>query len=301
MVTVHPHCPKCGASLESGGVSSGGEDRRCLECGSLLGISQASSLSSEGSEETVDVPPDHPDPRGASAKKSWHEIPGYAILGELGHGGMGVVYKARQVSLGRLVALKMILAGAHARPEVVARFRAEAKTIAQLQHTTIVQVHEVGEHDGLQFLSLEFVKGTTLAKRLASDPQPGRAAAELVEMLARAVAVAHQRGIIHRHLKPSNILLALPPAESRDPLTDQTNAEALYGIPKISDFGLAKQLDSESDDQGQTYTGCILGTPAYMAPEQASGNSADVGPAVDIHALGVILYEMLTGHPPFKV
>ncbi|MBM4072136.1 MAG: hypothetical protein FJ271_24900 [Planctomycetes bacterium] len=206
-------------------------------------------------------------------------IPGYAILGVLGHGGMGVVYKAKHLALNRLVALKMIVTGAHAGPQLLARFRAEAQAVARLQHPNIVQVFEIGEHDGLPFFSLEFVEGGSLSRKLAGNPQNPRAAAELVRPLSQAMQVAHQAGIIHRDLKPGNVLL---------------NAD---GVPKIADFGLAKQLDSPA---GQTQSGAILGTPSYMAPEQAAGKTAAIGPAADVYALGAILYEMLTGRPPFK-
>jgi tetratricopeptide (TPR) repeat protein/WD40 repeat protein len=203
----------------------------------------------------------------------------YEILGELGRGGMGVVYRARQQGLNRLVALKMILAGEHAGSQHLARFRAEAEAVARLQHPNVVQVHEVGEQDGRPFFSMEFVEGGSLAGKLAGTPQPARPAAELVEVLARAIQAAHQRGIVHRDLKPANILLAAD------------------GTPKISDFGLAKKLDEAA---GQTASGAILGTPSYMAPEQASGGKRPVGPAADVYALGAILYELLTGRPPFK-
>jgi serine/threonine protein kinase len=206
-------------------------------------------------------------------------VPGYEIMGELGRGGMGVVFKARQVRLERLVALKMIKAGAGAGPEQVARFRAEAEAVARLQHPNIVQIHEVGEHRGHPFFSLEFVEGGSLAQRIAGAPFAARAAAELVETLARAVHFAHERGIIHRDLKPSNVLLTPD------------------GAPKITDFGLAKQL---GDDAGQTLSGVILGTPSYMAPEQAGGRNQEIGPATDVYALGAILYELLTGRPPFR-
>jgi serine/threonine protein kinase len=204
-------------------------------------------------------------------------IRGYEILEELGRGGMGVVYKARQISLKRIVALKMILAGAHASPQDLARFRREAEAVAQLQHPNIVQIHEVGEQDGCPFFSLEFVDGGSLAQRLTGTPQPASWSAGLIETVARAVHVAHQRGIVHRDIKPGNVLLTAA------------------GVAKITDFGLAKRLQDESV---HTRTGSIMGTPGYMAPEQAEGKKA-VGPPADIYALGAILYECLTGRPPF--
>jgi tRNA A-37 threonylcarbamoyl transferase component Bud32 len=192
---------------------------------------------------------------------------------------MGVVYKARQVKLKRLVALKMILAGAHAGPKELARFRIEAEAVARMQHPNIVQIYEIGEHDGLPFFSLEFVEGGTLEAKMGRKPMPFDEAAQLIETLARAVHVAHQRGIVHRDLKPANVLL-----------TPQ-------GQPKITDFGVAKQLDAM---EGQTGTGAIMGTPIYMAPEQAAGKAREIGPATDVYSLGAMLYVMLTGQPPFR-
>jgi serine/threonine protein kinase/tetratricopeptide (TPR) repeat protein len=205
------------------------------------------------------------------------EVPGYQVLGLLGRGGMGVVYRARHVQLDRLVALKMLRDGA-ANLEDLPRFRTEAQAVARFQHPNIVQIYEVGEHQGQPYLALELVDGTSLDRKLAGTPQPPRQAAELAAVLARAVHAVHERGIIHRDLKPGNVLLT---------------AE---GAPKIGDFGLAKQLDV---DAGQTRSGDVLGTPAYMAPEQAAGRTREVGPAADVYALGAILYEMLTGRPPF--
>ncbi len=205
-------------------------------------------------------------------------IPGYEIDAVLGYGGMGVVYKARQIGLGRTVALKMILAGAHASPEHLSRFRSEAEAVARLHHVNIVQIYEIGEHEGRPFFSLEYVEGGSLDKRLAGSAQPPRDAAHMIETLARAVHAAHHQGIVHRDLKPANILLTAD------------------GVPKITDFGLAKRLESE----GQTTTGAVLGTPSYMSPEQAAGKSRELGPAADVYALGAIFYEMLTGRPPHR-
>ena len=204
-------------------------------------------------------------------------VPGYEILGELGRGGMAVVYRARQLALGREVALKVVLAGDHAAPELRARFRREAEAVARLRHPGVVQVYDVGEHNGLPYFSMELVEGGTLKDRLrAGSPDP-RETAALVEAVARSVHTAHSAGVVHRDLKPANILLGPE--------------------PKIADFGLA--LDRDAGENGWTQTGDVLGTPAYMAPEQAQGRRADVGPCTDIHALGVILYEALTGRTPF--
>jgi WD40 repeat protein/tRNA A-37 threonylcarbamoyl transferase component Bud32 len=216
---------------------------------------------------------------GPAALRDRINIPGYEILGELGRGGMGVVYKARHLKLNRLVALKMILSGIHAGADELKRFRNEAEAVASVQHPNLVQIYEIGEHDGHPFFSLEFVDGRTLALTLGGKPQPPHSAALMVEQLARAVHAAHQSGIIHRDLKPSNVLLTAA------------------GVPKITDFGLAKRLDGTGV---QTATGDVLGTPSYMAPEQAAGLVHEVGPATDTYALGVILYEMLTGRPPFQ-
>src|SRR5262245_27685604 len=234
-------------------------------------------------------------------------VPGYEILGELGRGGMGVVYKARQVSLGRLVALKMILAGAHASADDRKRFRAEAEAVARLQHANIVQIHEIGESEGHPFFSLEFVEGPSLAQRLAGNPLRAADAAALVETLARAVHYAHERGIVHRDLKPANVLLQIADCRlqietiPRDGQAASSSAKSAISnlqsaIPKIADFGLAKQLGA---DAGQTRTGAVMGTPDYISPEQAAG-AKGVGPAADVYSLGAILYECLTGRPPFR-
>ncbi len=205
-------------------------------------------------------------------------MPGYEILGELGRGGMGVVYKARQRRLNRVVALKMILAGDYAGPDAVERIMAEAEIVARLQHPNIVQIYAIGDCDGRPYVELEYVAGGSLGDRLDGTPWPPRAAARLVESLALAMAEAHRMGIIHRDLKPANILM-----------TDD-------GTPKITDFGLAKSLEKES---GLTRTESILGSPRYMAPEQAEGHTREVGPSADVYALGTSLYELLTGRPPF--
>ena len=206
-------------------------------------------------------------------------VPGYEIEGELGRGGMGVVYKARQIRLNRLCALKMILAGPHADPEAFIRFLGEAEAVARLNHPHIIQIHRTGEVDGLPFLELEYVDGESLAAQLNGTPWAPRRAAALVEVLARAMAEAHRLGVIHRDLKPANVLMT----------GDDT--------PKITDFGLAKALGSDS---GLTRTNSVIGSPSYMAPEQAEGHARDAGPPTDIYSLGAILYELLTGRPPFK-
>jgi serine/threonine protein kinase len=251
----------------------------------------------------------------------------YELLECIGRGGMGVVYKARQLALNRIVALKAILAGQDAAPDQRARFRREAETMARLRHPNIVPVYSVGERDGCPYFSMEFVEGHNLAQRIAGKPQPERQAARWVEIVARAVSYAHQQGLVHRDLKPSNVVLT----------TD--------GVPKITDFGLAKFLGAEPGamvadvgtgaapdgelamptvegvqeastpnensvsagarpravgPESVTVTGMTLGTPAYMAPEQAAGHTSEVGPLSDVYALGAILYELLTGQAPYS-
>jgi tetratricopeptide (TPR) repeat protein len=246
-------------------VSPGPEDRAPTTRGPAAGHAQMTD--SGLGVETVTAAPPTP------------VIPGYQIHGKLGHGGMGVVYQAEQVALKRTVALKVVLAGGHADAERLARFRGEAEAVARLKHSNIVQIYEVGEHGGLPFFSLEYVEGGSLQQRLNGTPLPAPAAAALLEVLARAMHHAHEEGIVHRDLKPSNILL------------DR------HGIPKIADFGLAKRLD---EGARHTASGAVLGTPSYMAPEQAAGHTAAVGHLADVYALGAILYETLTGRPPFK-
>jgi non-specific serine/threonine protein kinase/serine/threonine-protein kinase len=205
-------------------------------------------------------------------------FPGHETIGKIGHGGMGAVYKARDTELERIVAIKTIAEGRFARPDQRERFRAEARAIARLRHPNIIAIHAIGEHDDQPYLTLEYAEGGSLAQRLIEKPMAPREAAGLLETLARAVHAAHQAGVVHRDLKPSNILLTA------------------QGVPKVSDFGLAKLMDAES---GRTVTGQVMGSPSFMAPEQAEGRSKDVGPAADIYSLGSILYQALTGRPPF--
>jgi serine/threonine-protein kinase len=204
---------------------------------------------------------------------------GYELLARLGRGGAGVVYMARQLGLNRLVALKHLRAGPYAEPDERARFRTEGEALARVRHPNVVQVYEVGEYDGQAYLSMELVEGGSLARRLAGGPLPEREAAELVQVLAHAVHAIHQKGVVHRDLKPGNVLLEAD------------------GAAKVSDFGLAKLLDAAAEN---THTGTVLGTASYMAPEQAEGRSRHVEPAADVWALGAILYECLTGRRPFQ-
>jgi serine/threonine protein kinase len=206
----------------------------------------------------------------------------YELLTEIARGGMGVVYRARQTTLDRIVALKMILSGRLANPDDVMRFHAEAEAAARLKHPNIVPVHDVGECDGQHYFTMDYIEGLSLDQKLAQGPLPGKAAARYVRILARAVQYAHRQGILHRDLKPSNVLIDME---------DE---------PHITDFGLAKRLGDGKAGSGQTRSGAILGTPSYMAPEQAQGRTAQMGPAADVYSLGAILYELLTGRPPFR-
>ncbi|WP_165247701.1 WD40 repeat domain-containing serine/threonine protein kinase [Paludisphaera soli] len=215
--------------------------------------------------------------RGATPRLP--EVPGYEVLSELGRGAMGVVYEARQVDLDRIVALKMVLAGPHAGPGELDRFRAEALAVARIGNPGIVQVFEIGEADGLPYIALEYVGGGDLKEHLGGAPIPAAEAAGLALAISRAVAAAHRAGVVHRDLKPANVLMTPE------------------GEPKVADFGLAKRLGGES---GRTGDGAMLGTPCYMSPEQAGGRNGQVGPGADVYALGAILYEMLAGRPPFQ-
>jgi hypothetical protein len=236
---------------------------------------------SPGAEPPVGVPP--------------RAIAGYELLDELGRGGMGVVFKALQVSLGRMVALKMVLAGDFQRPEGRARFLAEAAAVARLQHPNVVQIFECGTHEDRPYFSMELCQGGSLAERLRSGPLLPREAAALLQAVAEGVQAAHDKSIIHRDLKPANILLASggrespgeePSPGSLPPLTDF--------VPKITDFGLAKQANKDA-----TGSGTVFGTPSYMAPEQTVDARA-LDHRADVYALGAILYECLVGRPPFQ-
>jgi eukaryotic-like serine/threonine-protein kinase len=265
-------CQECQSELE--GLTRDCRQGRPDEKAVPLGAAEMIALLEQNPVSGIPpllLPPKTPQP--------WPRIPGYEILGELGQGSMGIVYKARQVKLKRIVALKMILAGKEARAFLV-RFQNEAEAVARLQHPNIVRLYEVCQFEGQPFLVMEYVPGGNLLDRFGGTPLPARQAAQLVEVLARAMHHAHQLGIIHRDLKPANILLA-----------DED-------IPKITDFGLAKFL--LKPEAGQTVTGAVMGTASYMAPEQAQGKNKEVSFATDVYALGAILYEELTGRPPFK-
>ncbi|HMP02418.1 MAG TPA: serine/threonine-protein kinase [Gemmatales bacterium] len=219
------------------------------------------------------------DPNHPLLQRDGLEIPGFELLGEIGRGNMGVIYKARQTKLNRVVALKMILSGKHADSTQLKRFQTEAESVGRLHHPNIVQIYNVGEYEDQPYLVMEYIDGGSLDRKLRGRTLPAKQAAQLVQTLARAIQAAHEQGIIHRDLKPGNILLTA------------------RGVPKITDFGLAKKLD---EDMRATATGTILGTPSYMAPEQARANKLPVSPATDVYGLGAILYELLTGRPPFK-
>jgi serine/threonine protein kinase/WD40 repeat protein len=246
-----------------------------------------------------------------------HALEGFELLEVLGSGGMGVVFKARQLSLNRLVAVKMLLSSTPVTIEQLARFRTEAEVLARLQHPNIVQIYEIGEHEGRPYIVMEYVSGPDLARKIAGKPQPAKMAAELVAVLAAALQAVHRCGILHRDLKPANILLQeeQDTKNTKNTKTEQLEPESgraerpldassfpwdsgpLWCSPKITDFGIAKRLNAGS---GWTSSGAILGTPSYMAPEQACSGPKDLGPPTDIYAVGAILYELLTGRPPFE-
>ncbi|HTL56275.1 MAG TPA: protein kinase [Candidatus Limnocylindrales bacterium] len=262
---IHQLCPRCGSAFIR---ASGGVCARCL-LETALSEPDAALLPSPSEEIQID------------GDSSLGRVSRYELLEEIAHGGMGIVYRARDTALNRVVALKLMLAGQFAGAREVKRFRAEAEAAARLDHPNIVPIYEVGEQDGRPFFSMKFMDGGTLTERLSTGGSPIdlRQAAVLLAKIARAVHHAHQRAVLHRDLKPGNILL------------DQ------QGEPHVSDFGLAKCLDSTD---GFTMTGAMLGSPSYMSPEQAAGHADQLTTASDIYSLGALFYQLLTGRPPFE-
>lgn len=259
-------CPKCGKVLPA--------DAPVGVCPKCLLAAGLDSFDDEGIEQTDGLSSSDQ----AAPVTTIRYFGDYELLEEIARGGMGVVYKGRQVSLNRIVALKMILSGELAGQDDVERFHNEAQAAANLKHPNIVAIHEVGRHEGRYYFSMDYIEGQSLAAVIQEGPLPARKAAEYVKTIAGAVHFAHQRGTLHRDLKPQNVLV-------------DTNDQ-----PLITDFGLAKRV---TGDSGLTATGAVLGTPSYMSPEQASGRQADIGPHSDVYSLGAILYELLTGRPPF--
>jgi tRNA A-37 threonylcarbamoyl transferase component Bud32 len=231
------------------------------------------ALQAEG-ETVVETPPEN-----SCATHTGRVFGNYDVLEQIGQGGMGVVYRARQRGLGRVVALKLLLAGSRATEAEIKRFHTEAKAAATLKHPHVVAIHEVGEHEGQHYFSMDYVEGQSLAEVIRRTPLPAARAARYVKIIAEAIHYAHERGILHRDLKPHNVLI-----DAQDE-------------PRITDFGLARQIDVESD---LTISGAVLGTPSYMPPEQAAGNRREIGRASDVYSLGAILYDLLTGRPPFR-
>ena len=283
-------CPHCAATVESlhDADSVVSRLRNCLpapappvdpECERLAAVARLIPLEPTGvvtdMAETKTLAPGGKPEAPAPPRR----FGAYDLLDKLGYGGMGVVWKARQVRLNRLVALKMIRFGPASGAGEQERFRREGEAVARVRHPNIVEVYDAGEYEGQPYFAMELLEGGTLARRLRDRPYEPRAAAELVRTLARAVQAAHEAGVVHRDLKPSNVLFGAD------------------GAPRVADFGLAKMLDAEA---GQTRAGDVLGTPSYMAPEQARGDATAVGPPTDVHALGAILYELLSGKPPFR-
>ena len=250
-------CPRCRAALRK--ALPGGLCPACV-------IAQALSVPDSGEEED------------AVELGHLRYFGNYELISEIARGGMGIVYRARQNGLKRVVALKIISAGGFASPDVVRRFKAEAQLAAALEHPHIVPIYEIGEHDGHPYFSMCLIEGQTLSNRIQQHPLDVPSSARLLIKLARAVHFAHQRGILHRDLKPANVLV------------DSS------GEPHLTDFGLAKLLDS---DAALTHTNAILGTPSYMAPEQARGDSQGLTTGTDVYSLGAILYHCLAGAPPF--
>ena len=250
---------------------------RCEKCGADL-----TAYTAEGLCPACMLESGVEDERGVEQLAAPAEMPSvfgeYELLEEIARGGMGVIYKARQTRLNRFVAVKMMLGGPFGDPKNLARFRAEAKTVAQLQHPNIIAIHEVGEHDGLPFFSMDYVEGRNLSEIVGNTPLPIARAARYVKAISEAVHYAHQHGVLHRDLKPSNVLI-----DSSDQ-------------PRVTDFGLAKSLEGDSS---LTISGQVLGSPSFISPEQAAGKSDGVGPASDVYSLGAILYHLLTTRPPF--
>ena len=265
--THAPHPPGAGPVVpDGGGTASGGNTDPGPSDAAPGTVVQSPDAAARAAVES------------AAGERTGPAVAGYEVLGELGRGAMGVVYKARQVGLNRPVALKMVLAGPYADAGTRARFLIEAEAVAALEHPHVVRVFAFGEHDGFPYLAMEYLPGGSLADRLkAGGPLPPREAAAVVAKLAGAVAQAHARGVVHRDIKPANVMLAAD------------------GSPRLTDFGLAKVGRSDL-----TGTGAVLGTPAYMSPEQAAGRVHEVGPAADVYALGALLYDLLTGRPPFR-
>ncbi len=264
-------CPQCGKPLHTDRPNG-----LCPDC--LLGVAR---VDQSDVHSAATLPPDSLATPAVAPKSGTHvEYFGdYELPDEIATGGMGVVWRARQTSLKREVAIKMIRAGALARAEEVARFLREAEAAANLQHPNIVAIHEVGEHGGRNYFSMDYVAGRDLGALVKNGPLAPTCAARYVKIIAVAVHFAHQRGTLHRDLKPQNVLI-----DSADQ-------------PRITDFGLAKFMKADSS---MTQSGAVMGTPSYMPPEQAAGRHGDVGPASDVYSLGAILYELLTGRPPFR-